>query len=264
MSIISQVKLYAENLEDGGTYRGNCPECGRKNTFTVTKQGTGCVYNCFSAHCSLKGVSGVAFNTEGFTRIKSAAKVDGLKKFEGQLTMLSPTQKQLLNEKVGFTETHLFKAGVRFAPVEDRYAFPIFSPSGKKRGWVMRSYEEREAYKALTYMDIAEPHLSWYGPFDGKVSCVVVVEDIPSAVRASMHLGPVVAVCGGGIGPDYVRELRAYARSVVWAFDPDATYVAIEHHRRYGLSFDSSRVLRLEQDLKNMTESDLTTILKEI
>lgn len=262
MSIISEVKLYAESLEDGGTYRGDCPECHRKNTFTVTRQGVGFVYNCYSTHCGLRGASGVGPIRENLTRIKSSKKNN---KFTGQLAALSADQKKFLHDKVGFGDWHIFKSGVRFAPVEDRYAYPIFAPNGQRRGWVLRAYDgDNPRYKALTYMDVEEPHLSWYGPFDGQVSCVLVVEDIPSAVRASFYLGPVVAICGSGIGPDYVRELREYARHIVWAFDADAFGTAINYHQRYGLSFESSRVLRLEADLKDMVESDLKQLLTEV
>lgn len=262
MSVIAEVKLYAEQLEDGGTYRGQCPECKRKDTFTVTRQGVGFVYNCYSTNCALRGVSGCSFPSDAkLTRVKSKP----LEPFRGQLSCLNADQRGFLKEKVGFQDWHLSKSGVRFAPVEDRYAYPIFAPNGVRRGWVLRAYDgDNPRYKSLTRMDKEEPHLSWYGPFDGKISCVVVVEDIPSAVRASLYLGPVVAMCGGGIGPDYVRELREHASRVVWAFDPGAFETGLEHHRRYGLSFESSRVMNLQKDLKNMDEDELSSTLSEV
>jgi hypothetical protein len=69
-------------------------------------------------------------------------------------------------------------------------------------------------------------------------------------------------MCGGGMGPDYVQEVRSYAKDITWAFDPDATASAIKHHRRFGIFFDQSRVLALESDLKDLTEEELKEKLK--
>lgn len=71
-----------------------------------------------------------------------------------------------------------------------------------------------------------------------------------------------MAMCGGGIGPDYVRELTSHGRSIVWAFDADATAAAIRHHRIYGLCFESSTVLPLSKDLKDQSEGELKETLQ--
>jgi hypothetical protein len=147
--------------------------------------------------------------------------------------------------------------GAMYAPKERRVAYPIYGPMGVRRGWVLRAYYDcGPRWKALTRLDVAEPHLSWYRP-DPSEARTLVVEDIPSAVRAARYWPQVVAMCGGGIGPDYVQEITAFARDIVWAFDPDATANAIRHHRRYSIFFDSSSVLPLVADIKDMTEEEL-------
>ena len=141
-----------------------------------------------------------------------------------------------------------------YAPDEDRVAYPIFSPLGARRGWVLRSYDASCQTKALTRMDLDEPHLSWYRTKSNDFC--VVVEDIPSAVRASCYTDA-VALCGTGCGPDYAMELAAHCPNIVWALDADATAQSIKLMRRYAMLFSTSNVLVLEQDFKNMTEEEI-------
>lgn len=264
-SVLQTAQLYAEMLDEGGTFRGECPLCKRQKTFTVTRRDGGFVWNCYSTNCGTRGAVGVVVGGSGgsLVRTKPAAKAP-TNPFKGSLERLNEGQRRFLEEKVGFKDSHIYKAGVKYAPVEDRFAFPIYNPVGRSRGLILRSYEPTAATKALTFMDVAEPHMSWYGPWDYEQNIVVVVEDIPSAVRASMHVGPVVALCGGDVGPDYIRELSSYALNIVWALDPDATGKAVALSSRYSFSFDSSRVLMLKKDLKNMSEPELIETLSEV
>ena len=45
------------NLQLDERYRGDCPVCNGKNTFTVTRTFTGILYNCYKAGCTLGGTS---------------------------------------------------------------------------------------------------------------------------------------------------------------------------------------------------------------
>jgi ribosomal protein L37AE/L43A len=255
-------KLTMEGLAVGDTHRGECPKCGRKDTFTMTRKDQGAVvWNCYSTRCGFSGnAGGVRMNV-----VRTTPRQQKVTPFTGELRELSEQEKAFLNDKIGFGGRHLAASGVRYAPGEDRFAFPIFAPTGARRGWVLRAYGcDDLRRKALTRLDREEPHLSWY-PGARFSNNVLVVEDIPSAVRAAVHYpGWVVAMCGGGIGPDYVRELTAYAKNIVWAFDQDATASALRHHRTYGLCFESSSVLPLEADLKDLDEPTLKEVLSHV
>jgi hypothetical protein len=110
-------------------------------------------------------------------------------------------------------------------------------------------------------MDREEPHLSWYRRVNN-TSCVVV-EDVPSAVRAALYTDS-VALCGTGCNLDYAGEIAAHYRNVVWALDADATDQSIKLMRKHALLFENSSVLVLEQDMKDMEEEDLCAIMAEI
>jgi hypothetical protein len=249
--------LTIEQLGIGETKRMDCPTCGRAKTFTVTRKDDGAVWNCYSVHCGNKGATG-AGNRATLVRTRNEAIAHKIHPFMGELKELDEQQRTFLRLRVGFGEQEFGRSGVRYAPMEDRYAYPIYSPTGRRRGWVLRAYDGHDPrWKALTRLEVAEPHLSWYQG-TGHTNRVLVVEDIPSAVRAaSFFPGWVVAMCGGGLGSDYVREIQAYAKHVVWAFDGDATVAALSHHRRFGICFESSVVLPLDSDFKDMDDDSI-------
>lgn len=260
---LSEVKLLGAELDDGQTFRGDCLVCGRAKTFTVTRNGASLVYNCYSTNCDFSGVVGERGSSpRNLTHSRFGRSESRVKPYTGELTELTDAQKVFLREKLGFTEEHAIRSGVYYAPGEDRFAYRINGPSGGRRGWLLRSYDPdiESRWKALTRLEVDEPHLSWYGPWT--TNTVLVVEDIPSAVRASFHTGPVVSMCGGGVSKEAAYEIKSLCRNVIWAFDADATKVAIEHHQKYKINFDTSRVLILDQDLKDMEESALEELLK--
>jgi hypothetical protein len=124
-----------------------------------------------------------------------------------------------------------------------RVAMSIRSPRFTHRGWV------------LTYTNEGEQGISWYktSPHRG----TVIVEDIPSAVRASRYVNS-VALLGTGIGMDRAIEIAEHAPRPLWiAFDQDATALAFRWARRYALLWGDVRVLPLEHDLKDLTEMEL-------
>lgn len=137
----------------------------------------------------------------------------------------------------------------------------ILSPKGTHRGWVLRNDGSSQP-KALTYVEEGEDALSWYLCHESAPT--VLVEDIPSAVRASTYVNA-VALCGTGIGSDRASEIAEYAtRPIVVALDQDATAKSFEYVKKYNLLWDGPRVLPLKQDIKNMQETQVCDLLRGI
>lgn len=265
MSIYSEIKLISETLDDGETYRGDCPSCGRRSTFTITKQSDGAVFNCFRATCTLRGNIGVSPSV--LTRSKQDG---GRKKFHpytGELRELDESQKEFLSRKIGFTAVHLNRSRVLYAAIDDRYAYPIFDPIGKRVGYVLRDYSGFDGgRKSITRMESDTSNCSWYrgeSLSPALLTSVAVVEDIPSAVRLSCYVPITVAMNGSNINDDVRRELASYATNVIWAFDRDNTTNAIKNHRKSALMFDRSTVWVLDKDIKDMTEEELKKYVEE-
>ena len=140
-----------------------------------------------------------------------------------------------------------------------RIAMSIRAPKGTHRGWVLR--QRRGQNKALTFVNDGEVSLSWYKeqPF----APTVIVEDIPSAIRASTYVNS-VALLGTGIGTAQATEIAAYGSgNIVLALDQDATALSFKWARKYSLLWGDVKVLPLKKDLKNMTEDALKELLSE-
>lgn len=260
MDKTSELILEAEDLGPGDQKRIRCVFCGaaEKSLSLTRTESNAIVWICFRASCGAKGAKGAG----RLVRTRHTPRETTVRPFTGDLASLDDQQEKFLLDRIGWTADHLAMARPRWAPERERFAFPIFGPMGTRRGFVLRSYDPDAPVKALTRMDVVEPHMSWY-PHHGRPDLVVVVEDIPSAVRAGMYVHS-VALCGTGAGPDYAAEIAAHARHVVWALDPDAVQLAAEWNRRYALLFDSSRVLVTECDIKDMPESDVAELLGDL
>jgi hypothetical protein len=70
-----------------------------------------------------------------------------------------------------------------------------------------------------------------------------------------------VALLGTGCNTEYATEIAAHYKHVVWALDDDATAQALRLMRKHGLLFESSRVLVLQEDLKDMKEEELCELI---
>lgn len=254
-----EIILSAEPLELGQTVRIQCVRCmDDANTLTVTKkEDGGIVWNCYRASCDERGGHGGSGRRPSDDGHAVPAKV--FRPYEGTIRALHEDEAAVLADKVGFTEEHLALSRVRWAPEENRYAFPIWGADKRRRGFVFRTWDSFVRTKALTHMDRDEPHLSWYRERPQRETWIV--EDIPSAVRIGLYRNA-VALCGTTCGPDYINEISEHTNAVVWALDADATTKAIHFIRKYGALFESSRVQVLERDAKDMTESELRALLE--
>jgi hypothetical protein len=259
---VAEVRLIAAALEEGEQTREVCPFCQggskgeRSLNVTITDGLT--LYNCHRASCEEgRGAIGTGNRVVRTTRKERVRKITP---YEGELEYLDDEWVAYLRKTIGWHEGHLDIGRPFFAPEEHRVAFPIFSPMGMRRGWVLRSYQPFDKYKTLTRMDVDEPHLSWYRPNNSPH--VVVVEDIPSAVRVAQYTD-CVALCGSGCSLDYAMEIAAHYRNVVWALDADATAHALRLMRQHAMLFDTSRVIVLERDFKDEKEERLMEILYE-
>ena len=142
-----------------------------------------------------------------------------------------------------------------------RVAMSVRSPRDTHRGWSLRALRTTRGTKALTYGQDDEELLSWYRTHPGAPT--VLVEDIPSAVRASKYMNA-VALLGTGIGLARATEIGEYAtHGVIVALDQDAINLSFKWARMWGLLWGDVSVLPLEVDLKDMNEQELKELLNE-
>lgn len=234
-----------------------CPRCNGGNSgeksLSITRSEDGhLVWQCFRMSCPEKGGT-----NEGLSIPKIViAETKPRKEFSG-------TTKPL-------TEFHLARIkalwGIENPPYwyytpdyGGRVAMSIRSPKYMHRGWVLRDIRGTARNKALMYMEPHEETLSWYRT--NNTAPTVLVEDIPSSVRASRYMNA-VALLGTKIGMEKAIEIAEYAqRPIIIALDQDATRESFKHAKKYGLMWGDVRILPLTKDLKNMSEDEVRTLL---
>jgi hypothetical protein len=248
MSVRVHVLSYAPEGEGETVSQIVCPICAREK-LSITRGLDGIVYNCYRASCSARGFipdSGVLQpHVVRTTRIGNP--------YLGEIVPLDVEQGACL----GFSIDNFLTARPMWSLGTERIAFPILSPKGSRRGWVLRAYDGRTP-KALTYLNSDELRLSHYQK--GKDKIAVIVEDIPSAVKAAKYMSA-VALLGTSMDEDAIAELQANYDDIIIALDKDATRQAIALQRRVALRFNRVDVVLLPMDLKDMEEKDLCQFL---
>ena len=258
MNYDSDVLLLSSNLSIGESLRTECPICrggtSREQSLSVTKDDKGVVWQCFRAKCNYKGASNVSVLSEDIAH-RPKPKVLWEGKTHDIPAKVADRIRSLWHFEV------IPEGWYWTTDYGGRVCMSVYGPTGRHRGWVLRSISSASTgrTKALTFINEGEEGISWYKTTPGAPT--ILVEDIPSAVRAAEYLNS-VALLGTGIGTDRAVEIADTAtRPVVLALDQDATSLAFKWARKYSLLWEDVEVLPLTKDIKNMTEQELQELL---
>ena len=258
----SDILLYSSDMELGDTLRVICPRCNggsnKENSLTITYSDSGVVWNCFRASCNEKGTTNS--DPTNLCVNKTLTPVPKqVRRFEGTTVPLSEQVLEKINKLWGITEPPYWY----WTPdLGGRIAMSIRSPKYMHRGWVMRSINPNARQKALTYVDEGEEGISWYR--NHLNAPTVVVEDMPSAVRAMRYVNA-VALCGTGVSINRAKEISKYAVGTIYmALDQDATDQSFKIVNKWSLLWGDVKVLPLQKDMKDTSEDELCQILSQL
>ena len=250
----SDILLSAAGIQLGETLRIVCPTCDggstQEKSLVITRSEDGhLVWVCHRATCPTKGGDG------GGSIITQSTKKTK-KVYTGTTVPLSDSLRERLIELWGVSDpAHWY-----WSPEYHRLAMSIRSPKYMHRGWVLRDLSGRSKLKALTYIDEGEESLSWYKLNPNAPT--VVVEDIPSAVRATMCGVNAVALLGTGVGLSKASEIATHAsKPIIVALDQDATTESFRVVMKYRLLWENPEILMLSKDIKNMTSHEVQKLL---
>ena len=272
MDLHQEIRLHTELMEMGETIRILCPVCrgGSKRAKTLTI--TVCAnltakFNCFRAACeTTKGH--VLLSTAPFSDAHHAelclpptSEKRTPKVFEGTTTKLTAYEKEYISEEWGIEA--IYPHWYHTNEYGGRIAMSIRSPLYTHRGWVLRDISDTATHKALTYVESGQTPISWYMNPQARSIGTILVEDIPSAVRASKWISRAGALLGTGCGPERAEEISRIAqRPILIALDQDATAIACKMLETHTLMWGSrTKIVLLKQDLKNMSEEDLQDLI---
>jgi len=251
----SEIILLGTNLSEGESLRTICPVCrggtSEERSLSITKDGDGLVWQCFRATCGVSGATNRVASSKSQQKRLTVQKPT----WEGTTYELPTKVKDRVQTLWGITDPPHWYWTTDFG---GRVAMSVRSPQDTHRGWVLRALTPART-KVLNYMNSNEESLSWYktSPY----ASTVLVEDIPSALRASKYVNS-VALLGTGVGFSRATEIAENtSQTVIVALDQDAIDLSFKWAKKYKLMWGDVKVLPLKKDMKNMTEQDLRELL---
>jgi len=268
----NHVRMEAEELPIGESRKSRCPVCDggmtREVSFSVTRDQSGILYNCYRAKCSTAG-----FVPTAGQLIPASRKTPKTRPYHYPVLPLEVCDEEYFYQRFEIANTeHIFRSE------RDEYILPILDARGLTRGYTVRQpvwsgspqaprggTTFSTVPKARCFPHVPEPMQSFYFPGSGlyrRQQTLVAVEDQVSAIKVAQEGFTAVALCGTTVNMDKIREWSTLSPAqVLIALDADATGEAFKIARRWGLAFPVVRVVMLERDLKDELSSDIAHVL---
>lgn len=241
-------------IDEGQSITTDCPFCGGRNKFTISKHDGTTLWNCYRASCTAKGA-----HRSGFKSHELKDKVAGTLAERSRRTKPLPEVTSAPanhaavisyledNNCLEAFQTGLIK--IRFNPADNRVMFYM----NEDRGAIGR-HLGGGIPKWMSYGDTTGILAVGDSP-DG-----VIVEDAASACAvAATGVYSGLALLGTNINPEQRRQLMCY-KTVTIALDKDANKKALQHLGRLRSLVDS-RIVFLPNDLKNYGPDRILEIL---
>jgi len=241
-------------LINGETKRMNCPNCGGKNTFTITNNMGSIVWNCYKANCYTKGGTRVHLSSDDIRKSlgKTVSETEEIPAFDKPEFIVRDNKKiQSYCDSWGLDADNL---GLLYDVKEHRIVFPIVHNS------IMVDATGRTLGKRL-------PKWKRYGknnlPYvSGRGSVAVVVEDCVSASVIGSHVFVGVALLGTSLLEAHKKYLAQFSTAII-ALDPDASRKALQIRKELRGYVDDVKAITLKDDIKYRNPQDLMK-LKQI
>ena len=255
------IKNYVGNLHivHNGRYRGDCPLCGKPNTFSVTDNGFERLWYCFHADCHTKGSTGIQLTKENSKVAfkEKIAKQETNDDFEIPDTFVSLSRSKQAEEyvkRVGSYEAYLSGlADIRYDLQQDRVVYLVKSLSnGRIVDATGRSLTNRKP-KWRRYGTSRTTFLS------GNGLCGIIVEDCPSACSVS-HLAVGISLMGTSLLDEHIDVIKQFEKVYI-ALDKDATTKAISMMKRLR-NYVPTKLIVLNKDLKDMQIGERNEFIK--
>ena len=251
--------------ESGRPYRGDCPECRGRNTFTATKELGDIKYNCFKLGCTVGGIYGTDMTAAEIHRYREQQQQQraytNIKKEKD--TMEIP--EYVVTPKASHTkhQRYIRRWGIALGDVmydvkDERVVFPI-KHDGRIVDAVGRAVGKKQNPKWYRYTGEADYYTI------GSGSTLLIVEDVVSAVIAVQEMPYItaMAILGTSMNPKHFEKIGEYDKVII-ALDPDAIGKTVEYRREIELwTGRKTTAMNLQDDIKYKMEEDLDK-LKEL
>jgi len=253
------------NLTDGERWRGNCPGCQGKNTFTAANIFGEIKFNCFKLGCRVGGIYDtdmtaaeifLRMNEQQFKRAYTNIKKEKTS-MEIPPYVVSPTAQHTKYQR--FIRRWGIAIGDTMYDVKDeRVVFPI-KYEGRIVDAVGRAVGKKQQPKWYRYTGEADYYMH------GSGDTILIVEDVVSAIIATQELPYItaMAILGTSLSPKHMEKIGEYDKIII-ALDPDAIGKTVEYRREIELWTGNKTVaMNLIDDIKYRVPEDLER-LKEL
>ena len=262
MSKISEF-INSLDVDVDGTYRGNCPQCGGKNTFTVTNDHGNMLYNCYKNGCRTAGATHVNMSAFQIKTLLSNTGTGSYSEFDSVFNEAFDMPSFISNNIPDTDKVNLFintwdidREDVMYDIRQDRVVFPV-RYNGVIVDAVGRSVFSRQP-KWLRYASSPIPYM--YG--DGDI--MVVVEDAISAyaIGKMFHNVVGVALLGTQLTDFHKWFFEKYYRynKFIVALDYDAFNKTLSIVKELRARVVDVSGLKLSEDLKYLCSKDLDAL----
>ena len=251
--------------ESGRPYRGDCPECRGRNTFTATKELGDIKYNCFKLGCTVGGIYGTDM---------TAAEIHRYREQQQQQRAYTNVKKEkdtmeipefVVTPKASHTkhQRYVRRWGIALGETmydvkDERVVFPI-KHDGRIVDAVGRAVGKKQNPKWYRYTGEADYYTIGTG------STLLIVEDVVSAVIAVQEMPYItaMAILGTSMNPKHFEKIGEYEKVII-ALDPDAIGKTVEYRREIELwTGRKTTAMNLQDDIKYKMEEDMDK-LKEL
>ena len=252
-------------LRESDRYRGDCPECRGKNTFTATNELGDIKYNCFKLGCTVGGIHGTDMTAAEIHRRLEEQQLQraytNIKKEKD--TMEIP--EYVVTPKASHTkyQRYIKRWGIAIGDTmydvkDERVVFPI-KHDGRIVDAVGRAVGKKQHPKWYRYTGEADYYTI------GETKTLLIVEDVVSAIVAFQEIPYVtaMAILGTSLSPKHMEKIGEYDKVII-ALDPDAIGKTVEYRREIELWTGNKTVaMNLIDDIKYREYEDMDK-LKEL
>ena len=252
-------------LKESDRYRGDCPECRGKNTFTATNELGDIKYNCFKLGCTVGGIHGTDMTAAEIHRRLEEQQLQraytNIKKEKD--TMEIP--EYVVTPKASHTkyQRYIKRWGIAIGNTmydvkDERVVFPI-KHDGRIVDAVGRAVGKKQHPKWYRYTGEADYYTI------GQAKTLLIVEDVVSAIVAFQEIPYVtaMAILGTSLSPKHMEKIGEYDKVII-ALDPDAIGKTVEYRREIELWTGNKTVaMNLIDDIKYREYEDMDK-LKEL
>ena len=254
---MSKLSDFIDTLELSvdASHRCDCPVCHGKNTFTVTRDYTTVLYNCYKNSCGIRGTQKKFLDAATIMELQKVQKDTSQSDSEQDLCTyeLPPYLTPYKQVQHPIDPMFLSRYGINHNDVmydirQDRVVFPVYTENNVLVDAVGRSMTGRTP-KWLRYASSPMPYVHGVG------EVAVIVEDAISAyVIGEWKEREVVgiALLGTQLTDFHRRYITKWFDKLIVALDPDAQDKTIKIAREL-----NCKALNLKDDLKYREPEDL-------